>query len=101
MLAADPESVRLVLIHDVVALPDEERAALRSERIVVVDTPVGGAVEAYAVGLISAAGLASVVDRAVRDLARIRWKSAEQEEATTALLERDLACARAAYAKHP
>ncbi|WP_353952638.1 diacylglycerol kinase family protein [Knoellia sp. S7-12] len=96
MLAADPESVRLVLIHDVVALPDEERAALRSEGIVVVDTPVGGALEAYAVGLISAAGLASVVDSAVRDLARIRWGSPAQEAAATALLERDLASARAA-----
>lgn len=97
MLAADPESVRLVLIHDVVALADEERAALRSEGIVVVDTPVGGAIEAYAAGLVSAAGLTSVVEAAERDLAQIRWESPEQEKATTALLERDLAAARAAY----
>lgn len=97
MLAADPEAVRLVLIHDVVDLPETERKALRSEGIVVVDTPVGGALEAYAAGLVSAAGLASVVDAAVRDVARISWESPEQEKATTALLERDLECARAAY----
>ncbi len=97
MLAADPEAVRLVLIHDVVALGDQERAALRSEGIVIVDTPVGGAVEAYAAGLVSAAGLASVVEAAERDLTSIEWESPEQEKATTALLERDLARARAAY----
>lgn len=97
MLATDPEAVRLVLIHDVVALPDDKRAALRSEGIVVVDTPVGGALVAYAAGLVSAAGLASVVDAAERDLARIAWASPGQEAATTALLERDLAAARAAY----
>lgn len=97
MLAADPEAVRLVLIHDVVALPEEERKALRSEGIVVVDTPVGGALEAYAAELISASGLTSVVDAAVRDAARITWDSPEQEKATTALLERNLERARAAY----
>lgn len=97
MLAADPEAVRLVLIHDVVDMPAAERAALRSEGIVVVDTPVGGALDAYAAGLVSAAGLASVVDAAVRDVARISWESPEQEKATTALLERDLERARAAY----
>ena len=97
MLAADPEAVRLVLIHDVVALPEQERAALRSEGIVIVDTPVGGAVEAYAAGLVSAAGLASVVEAAVRDVTSIEWESPEQEKATTALLQRDLERARAAY----
>lgn len=97
MLAEDPSAVRLVLIHDVVDTPADERATLRSEGIVVVDTPVGGALEAYAVGLVSADGLASVVDAAERDLARIDWESPEQASATTALLERDLAAARTAY----
>ncbi|MFC7490012.1 MULTISPECIES: diacylglycerol kinase family protein [unclassified Knoellia] len=97
MIASDPDAVRLVLIHDVVSLPDEKRAALRSEGIVIVDTPVGGAIEAYAAGLVSAAGLASVVDAAQRDVTRIAWESPEQEKATTALLERDLDSARAAY----
>lgn len=96
MLAADPEAVRFILIHDVVALAEEERAALRSEGIVVVDTPVGGALEAYAAGLVSAAGLTSVVEAAERDLTSIEWESPEQEKATTALLERDLAAAHAA-----
>lgn len=97
MLAADPEAVRLVLIHDVVELADEARAALRSEGIVVVDTPVGGALEAYAAGFLSPAGLASVVDATGRDATGIEWESPEQEKATTALLERDMRAARAAY----
>ena len=100
MLAEDPEAVRLVLIHDVVDTPADTRAALRSEGIVVVDTPVGGALEAYAVGLVSAAGLASVADAAERDLARIRWSSPAQAAATTALVERDLAAARGSHALH-
>lgn len=99
MLAADPTAVRLVLIHDVVDTPADERAALRSEGVVVVDSPVGGAVEAYAVGLVSAAGLASVADAAERDLARISWESPAQEEATTAIVERDIVAARTAYAE--
>ena len=101
MLAADPDAVRLVLIHDVVSLSDDERDALRSEGIVVVDTPVGGASEAYAAGLISPAGLTSVVEAAERESARIEWESPEQEARTTALLERDLAGARAAYPRRP
>ena len=101
MLASDPEAVSLVLIHDVVALPPSERKALRSEGIVVVDTPVGGAVEAYAAGLVSAAGLASVVEAAEREVVGIRWDTPEQEAATTTILERDLAAARAAYPLSP
>jgi hypothetical protein len=97
MLAIDREAVRLVLIHDVVGLADDERESLRSEGIVIVDTPVGGALEAYAVGLVSTAGLVSVVDATVREAPRIRWSSPQQEATTRALLERDLAAARATY----
>lgn len=101
MLAEAPEAVRLVLIHDVVGLSGEERAALRSEGIVFVDTPVGGAVEAHAAGLLSRDGLASVADAARRELAEVEWSSTEQETATTALLERDLEAARTAYGRRP
>ncbi|KGN32075.1 hypothetical protein N802_10765 [Knoellia sinensis KCTC 19936] len=97
MLGADRDAVRLVLIHDVVALPDEKREALRSEGIVVVDTPAGGALEAYAVGLVSASGLTSVVAAAERELELIEWDSPEQAKATRALLERDLEAARTAH----
>jgi len=100
MLASEPEAVRLILIHDVVGLPAEERKALRAEGIVVVDTPVGGAVEAYAAGLLSDDGLASVVVAAEGESERISWESDVQERATRALLERDLAVARASSA-HP
>ena len=95
MLAVDREAVRLVLIHDVVGLTDDERESLRSEGIVVVDTPVGGALEAHAAGLVSAAGLASVASATERDLPTIAWDTPEQESATTALVNRDLAAARA------
>ena len=95
MLAVDREAVRLVLIHDVVGLTDDERESLRSEGIVVVDTPVGGALEAHAAGLVSAAGLASVASATERDLPTIAWDTPEQESATTALVKRDLAAARA------
>jgi diacylglycerol kinase family enzyme len=95
MLASDPDAVRLVLIHDVVGLPEEEREALRSEGIVVTDTPVGGAVEAYAAGLLSAAGLAEVIGATERELSAITWDTLEQRRTTTALVERDLAAARA------
>lgn len=95
MLAADPDAVRLVLIHDVVDTPQPERDALRAEGIVLVDTPVGGAIEAHAVGLVSPSGLAAVATAAELDLAGIPWESSEQERVTRALVERDLERARA------
>ncbi|MDT0214067.1 diacylglycerol kinase family protein [Rothia sp. ARF10] len=97
MIAADPDAVRLVLIHDVVDTSAAARGELRAEGIVLVDSPVGGALEAYAVGLVSATGLASVVAAAERDLDRVEWESREQETATRAVVERDIAAARAAY----
>ncbi|WP_404380576.1 hypothetical protein LL946_10990 [Knoellia locipacati] len=94
MLEADPEAVRLVLIHDVVDTPPAQRDALRDEGIVLVDSPVTGAIEAHAVGLVSDSGLASVTDAAERELTRIEWDSPGQRDATTSLVERDLARAR-------
>ncbi|KRE42414.1 diacylglycerol kinase family protein [Knoellia sp. Soil729] len=95
MLRSDPDAVRLVLIHDVVGLPADRRESLRSEGIILVDTPVGGAVEAYAAGLLSDAGLAAVVDATQRDLHALTWDTPEQERTTRQLVERDLAAARA------
>lgn len=96
MLAADPDAVRLVLIHDVVATPEAKRGALRAEGIVLVDTHVGGALEAHSAGLVSDTGLAAVVEATERDLDRLEWESPKQESATRALLDRDLDAARAA-----
>ncbi|WP_188450373.1 diacylglycerol kinase family protein [Knoellia flava] len=101
MIAADRDAVRLVLIHDVVDTPEAARDELRAEGIVLVDSPVGGALEAYAVDLVSAAGLEAVVTAAERDLDRIEWESPEQEKATRAVVERDIAAARTAYGKAP
>ncbi|MFW5472623.1 diacylglycerol kinase family protein [Knoellia sp. CPCC 206450] len=100
MIATDRDAVRLVLIHDVVDTAADERDALRSEGIVLVDSPVGGALEAYAVDLVSATGLAAVVEAAERDLDRIQWESPEQERATRAIVERDIAKARESHALH-
>ncbi|KGN40013.1 diacylglycerol kinase family protein [Knoellia aerolata] len=90
MLAADPDAVRLVLIHDVVDTAASERDALREEGIVLVDTPVGGALEAYAADLVSVSGLAAVAASARDELAGIAWETPEQEATTRALIERDL-----------
>ena len=96
MLAADRDAVRLVLIHDVVDTPEASRDELRAEGIVLVDSPVGGALEAHAADLVSATSLAAVVEAAERDLDRIEWESPEQERATRAVVERDIAAARTA-----
>lgn len=99
MIAADRDAVRLVLIHDVVDTPAAARDELRAEGIVLVDSPVGGALEAHIVGLVSATGLAAVVEAAERDLDGVEWESPEQEQATRAVVERDIAAARTAYGK--
>ena len=101
MLAADPDAVRLVLIHDVVATPQDLRDALRAEGIVVVDTPVGAAVEAFEAGLVSAEGVDAVAAAAERELELVAWDSAGQEAATRRLLEADLARADGVRGRRP
>ena len=85
------EVVDIVVIHDVVGMPAEERARLATEGIHVVDTYVGAARLMHERGLIAEAGLERVVAESLAALDSIAWDSDEQREAVRALIERDAA----------
>jgi hypothetical protein len=90
MLAAAPEAVRAVFIHDVVATPEAVRQAWRAKNIFFFDTYLGAALEAYQVGVIARDGVHRVA-RAVREeLDKVAFGSAEQREARRADLARDI-----------
>ncbi|HSN43667.1 MAG TPA: phosphatase domain-containing protein [Propionibacteriaceae bacterium] len=91
LLAEIPERTRLVIIHDVVATPAEDRETLRAQGVHVVDTYVAAGVIAHESGLVSDAGLASIVSATLDEFDQVEWESPEQEEATRALLASDLA----------
>lgn len=91
LLADFPDRTRLVIIHDVVATPEEERETLRTRGVHLVDTYVAAGVVAHEQGLVSDAGLASIAAATVADFDAVEWDSHEQEEATRALLASDLA----------
>lgn len=90
MLAAAPEAVRAVFIHDVVATPEPVRQAWRAKSIFFFDTYVGAALEAYQVGLIARDGMHRVVRAAREELEKVAFASEEQREARRADLARDL-----------
>lgn len=79
----------LTVIHDVVGTPDAERARLRTERILLVDTYAEAARLFRERGLIGDAGLQRVIDESATGLDAVRWASVEQERTTRALFERD------------
>ena len=83
----------LAMIHDVVGVPDDEKRRLKDLDIHLVETWIGGATLAHERGLITAEGLAEVGTEAFRALDEVRWESSDQEKATRALFERDLAIA--------
>lgn len=78
----------LTVIHDVVGTPDAERARLREERILLVDTYAEAARLFHERGLISDAGLQRVIDESATGLDAVRWASPEQERTTRALFGR-------------
>lgn len=91
------DRVKGVFIHDVVATPPQERAALREKGIRVFDTYLGAAVEAHELGLISDQGLTRIAEATQADLGAIEtWDSPEQKEAREADLQVDLERARKA-----
>ena len=90
ILAAHPEEVRAVFIHDVVDTPEPVRQTWRSKRIFFFDTYVGAAVEAFEVGVIARDGVARVARAAQEDLERVPFTSEPQRQARRAELERDL-----------
>ncbi len=90
MLAAAPESVRAVFIHDVVDTPEPVRQAWRAKGIFFFDTYVGAALEAYQVGVIARDGVHRVARAAQEELEKVPFASVEQREARRADLARDL-----------
>jgi hypothetical protein len=95
MLAAHPDSVRAIFIHDVVATPEPVRQVWRAQRIFFFDTYVGAAVEAYEVGVIARDGVARVARAAQEELEKIPFASEDQRRARREELTRDLQRAEA------
>ena len=83
--------VDIVVIHDVVATPAEERERLAAQGIHLVDTYVGAARLMHDRGLIHRTGLDKVVAESYAALDSIDWSSDEQQAAVRALLDRDAA----------
>lgn len=90
MLAAAPQAVHAVFIHDVVDTPEATRQSWREKRVYFFDTYVGAAIEAFQQGVISRDGVARVARAAQESMAGIAFKSPGQREARQQELERDL-----------
>lgn len=86
-----PEQLDVVLIHDVVGTPADERARRAAAGIHIHDTYVGAATVLRDRRLISDAGLRHVVDDTYRGLDAVRWRSREQESRMRGLVARDVA----------
>lgn len=87
--------VDIVVIHDVVGTPEDERAAHAAAGIHFVDTYIGAARLMHERGLIAEAGLERVISESYAALDAIAWRSPEQRAAIQALLDRDAAPATA------
>ena len=87
--------VDIVVIHDVVATPEDERATHAAAGIHFVDTYIGAARLMHERGLIAEAGLERVISESYAALDAIAWRSPEQRAAIQALLDRDAAPATA------
>lgn len=88
-----PDDLDVVLIHDVVATPEAERAEWAGRGIFFFDTYVGAATVAFDRGLVSARGLRQVVDETRSGLDAARWDSPSQESGMRDLVNRDVAVA--------
>ncbi|MBX7116671.1 MAG: hypothetical protein K1X64_20265, partial [Myxococcaceae bacterium] len=88
-LASGEGQMKAVFIHNVTALSDTERSTLKKQGIYVFDTYLGAATQAYALGLITQAGLKRVAASAKKELATIRFTSPAQAAARKTEFERD------------
>ena len=91
MLEQFGKDVDIVVIHDVVNTPSDERARLAAGGINLVDTYIGAARLMHERGLIHQSGLERVIAESYAALDQIAWASAEQQAAVRALLDRDAA----------
>lgn len=85
-----PDRVPLVLIHDVVATPEDARADSRRDGVVMFDTYVGAACELLAIGLIDEAAAQRVAVQARHELAEIAFTNAVIARSRQDDLTRDL-----------
>jgi hypothetical protein len=90
LLGEHPSSIRLVLIHDVVATPDERRAEHARRGVIFFDTYVGAAIVACNAGLIQREGLERVARAAEADLEAVIFEDDATRAARRAELARDL-----------
>lgn len=93
MYADHGGAVRAVVIHDVRAMNDEERAAYEAKGIYLVDTYVGAGVRLHQLGLISAASLQRVIDETTSLADKVEWRDDGQRDAMWELWRRDIAAA--------
>jgi len=94
MRALAPEAVPVVLIHDVVATPEERRRELSERGVHLSDSYVGAAAIAYERGLLAVEGLERVIAAAERELSAIMFESDAERAARAAELLRDVERAR-------
>lgn len=86
-----PHALDVVLIHDVVGTPPEQRAAYAASGIHLFDTYVGAALLLRRLGLISQAAAQRVIAETHRGLDAIRWQTPEQEQRMRDSVARDIA----------
>ncbi len=95
MRAENGDAVPAVFIHDVVATGSAERETWREKGVFFFDSYAGAAVEAHALGLLTAQGLHDVVAATVTELGGVAFDSAEKRAAREAELRRDVERANA------
>ena len=93
MLVREPDRVKAVLIHDVVASDKATRRQWRDDGVILFDTYVGAAIEARTAELIDDDAVQRVIDAATRELDAIKFDSASQHYARRRDLDRDVALA--------
>lgn len=89
-LNSEGTEVPAALIHDVVGISQEERDELRDQDVILFDTYVDAAVEAYDKGLLSLEAVERVAAAAQDDLAAVDFKSDGQRLAREVETERAL-----------
>jgi hypothetical protein len=90
MLEVAPAAVKGIFIHDVVSTPEAAREDLRRRGVILFDTYVGAALEAYRRGLLQRQGMARVAAVAMTELNAILFQSEAQRQERLTELARDI-----------